>query len=156
MTSSSTANSFKLNKAHIDQSNMISSDYVLDGNESIYILPKTYNGKTVTDLFPEFKYNSVLRFSKLFGVGRATSLPKIWKGSRKRKKLKSELDKSSSNENQSLESDKNNAKHKESGLNFISTNNQDDDVFKLFDEEFESKPLIEKDSEVPKATEKKF
>lgn len=25
----------------------------------IYALPKTYNGKTVTDLFPEFKYNSV-------------------------------------------------------------------------------------------------
>ena len=24
-----------------------------------YILPKTYNGKTVTELFPEFKYNSV-------------------------------------------------------------------------------------------------
>ena len=62
-------------------------------NESIYVLPKTYNGKTVTDLFPEFKYDSVLRFSKLFGVGRVTSLPKIWKGTRKRrKKTKNDLD----------------------------------------------------------------
>ncbi len=28
--------------------------------EIIYSLPKTYNGKTVTDLFPEFKHNSVI------------------------------------------------------------------------------------------------
>ena len=28
--------------------------------ELIYALPKTYNGKTVTDLFPEFKHNSVI------------------------------------------------------------------------------------------------
>lgn len=49
-------------------------------------LPKTYNGKTVTELFPEFKHNSVLRFSKLFGPGRPTSLPKIWKGVKKRNK----------------------------------------------------------------------
>jgi hypothetical protein len=24
-----------------------------------YVLPKSYNGKTVTELFPEFKHNSV-------------------------------------------------------------------------------------------------
>ena len=54
----------------------------------VYILPKTYNGKTVTELFPEFNHNGVLRFSKLFGVGRQTSLPKTWKGTRKRKKNK--------------------------------------------------------------------
>lgn len=28
-------------------------------DETIYVLPKTYNGKTVTELFPEFKYDSV-------------------------------------------------------------------------------------------------
>jgi hypothetical protein len=27
-----------------------------------YILPKTYNGKTVTELFPEFKFNSVRKY----------------------------------------------------------------------------------------------
>ena len=59
-----------------------------EGGELIYALPKEYNGKTVNDLFPEFKHNSVLRFSKLFGLGRVTSLPKIWKGTRKRKKTK--------------------------------------------------------------------
>ena len=30
----------------------------------------------------------MLRFSKLFGVGRASSLPKLWRGTRKRKKPK--------------------------------------------------------------------
>jgi hypothetical protein len=30
------------------------------GNEEVvYVLPKTYNGKTVTELFPEFDYDSV-------------------------------------------------------------------------------------------------
>jgi hypothetical protein len=61
----------------------------LSGNDdSVYVLPKTYNGKTVTELFPEFNYDSILRFSKIFGVGRQSSLPKIWKGTRKRKKNK--------------------------------------------------------------------
>jgi hypothetical protein len=36
------------------------------------------------------KKKKVLRFSKIFGVGRQTSLPKTWKGTRKRKKNKSE------------------------------------------------------------------
>ena len=27
--------------------------------DPIYALPKVYNGKTVTDLFPEFKYDTV-------------------------------------------------------------------------------------------------
>lgn len=27
--------------------------------ETEYVLPKTYNGKTVTELFPEFKHDSV-------------------------------------------------------------------------------------------------
>lgn len=35
-------------------------------DESIYVLPKTYNGKTVTELFPEFKYDSVIeKLSKI-------------------------------------------------------------------------------------------
>jgi hypothetical protein len=59
-----------------------------DADNPIYVLPKTYNGKTVTELFPEFHHDSVLRYSKLFGVGKQTSLPKIWRGTRKRKKPK--------------------------------------------------------------------
>ena len=51
---------------------------------TVYELPKTYNGKTVKDLFPEFEYDAVLRYSKLFGLGKQSSLPKIWKGVRKK------------------------------------------------------------------------
>ena len=80
--------------------------------ESVYILPKTYNGKTVTDLFPEFKYDSVLRFSKLFGVGRTTCLPKIWRGTRKRRKAKTEQEK-------------------------LGLKSEQDDVFRLFEGEFD-------------------
>ncbi|RMZ95006.1 transcription initiation factor TFIID subunit 1 isoform X1 [Brachionus plicatilis] len=83
--------------------------------ESVYILPKTYNGKTVTDLFPEFKYDSVLRFSKLFGIGRTICLPKTWRGTRKRRKAKSENDKS-------LTSDQ---------------KNDQDDVFQIFESDFD-------------------
>lgn len=36
--------------------------------ELIYALPKTYNGKTVTDLFPEFKHNSVNKFLFYFNL----------------------------------------------------------------------------------------
>jgi hypothetical protein len=109
-------------------------------NESIYALPKTLNGKTVTELFPEFQYDSVLRFSKLFGVGRATSLPKIWKGTRKRKKPKQPLNNNSNeinnNENKYLDSSSNN-----NYFNGNSTNNNNDDVFSLFDDAFnENKP----------------
>ncbi len=34
-------------------------------DESIYVLPKTYNGKTVTELFPEFQYDSVNDYYKI-------------------------------------------------------------------------------------------
>jgi hypothetical protein len=30
-----------------------------ENDDSVYVLPKTYNGKTVTELFPEFDYDSV-------------------------------------------------------------------------------------------------
>ncbi len=35
-------------------------------NESVYVLPKTYNGKTVTELFPEFDHNAVGTLMKIF------------------------------------------------------------------------------------------
>merc|ERR1712127_363749 len=94
-----------------------------DNSEIIYSLPKTYNGKTVFDLFPEFQQDSILRFSKLFGLGRATSLPKIWKGSRKRKKQKSEL--KENNENVQKENNQPLANQPA---------NQDLDVFKMLDD----------------------
>lgn len=42
------------------------------------ILPSKYKGCDVTELFPGFKHNKVLRFSRLFGPGKQSSLPQIW------------------------------------------------------------------------------
>lgn len=30
-----------------------------DDTETVFVLPKTYNGKSVTEIFPEFKHDSV-------------------------------------------------------------------------------------------------
>jgi hypothetical protein len=57
-------------------------------SETVYALPKDYNGKTVEELFPDFRHDSVPIFSKLFGLGRVSSLPKLWKGTKKRRKNK--------------------------------------------------------------------
>ena len=48
----------------------------------------THDGKTVTDLFPEFRPGQVLRFSRLFGPAKASSLPQQWRNAKKRKKKK--------------------------------------------------------------------
>lgn len=130
-----------LNRSGANASMMMDED-------SIYMLPKTYNGKTVTELFPEFKYDSVLRFSKLFGVGRVTSLPKIWKGTRKRKKTtrSDSINRSLStaNDDQLRPSDSAilHPIPEEGPLNSseVAANNQQppiaDDVFRLFEEDF--------------------
>lgn len=88
-----------------------------------------------------------MRFSKLFGVGRTTSLPKIWKGTRKRKKTRSD----SINRSLSIANDTVNEDLKlgetlqpipEEGLVTASdgsTANQaaSDDIFQFFEENFE-------------------
>lgn len=48
----------------------------------------THDGKTVTDLFPEFRPGQVLRFSRLFGPAKASSMPQQWRNAKKRKKKK--------------------------------------------------------------------
>ncbi|KAK0086570.1 hypothetical protein PV325_002974 [Microctonus aethiopoides] len=52
------------------------------------MLPSKYANVNVTDLFPDFRPNKVLRFSRLFGPGKPSSLPQIWRGVRKRRKKK--------------------------------------------------------------------
>jgi hypothetical protein len=128
----------------------------------VYALPKEYNGKTVNDLFPEFEHNKVLKFSKLLGFGRITSLPKVWKGVRKRKKS-SRLSESGND----ISSDAKSSNLKATGdtalktipeesvaapmtaktdrLNSIDDINNDEDAFKLFDDEFSDKnKMLEK------------
>lgn len=52
------------------------------------MLPSKYADLDVTELFPEFRPGQVLRFSRLFGPGKPSSLPQIWRGVKKRKKKK--------------------------------------------------------------------
>ncbi|XP_022251880.1 transcription initiation factor TFIID subunit 1-like isoform X3 [Limulus polyphemus] len=56
------------------------------------MLPSKYADLDVTELFPEFRPGKVLCFSRLFGPGKPSSLPQIWRGvkSRKKKKQQSE------------------------------------------------------------------
>ncbi|EEC16643.1 transcription initiation factor tfii-D, putative, partial [Ixodes scapularis] len=55
------------------------------------MLPSKYADLDVTELFPEFRPGQVLRFSRLFGPGKPSSLPQIWRGVRKRKKKKQQV-----------------------------------------------------------------
>lgn len=52
------------------------------------MLPSKYANTDVRELFPDFRPDKVLRFSRLFGPGKPTSLPQIWRGVKKRKKKK--------------------------------------------------------------------
>lgn len=56
------------------------------------MLPSKYANVNVTELFPDFRPHKVLRFSKLFGPGKPSSLPQIWRGVRKRRKRKRHQD----------------------------------------------------------------
>ncbi|KAK2720741.1 transcription initiation factor TFIID subunit 1-like isoform X2 [Artemia franciscana] len=50
------------------------------------MLPSKYADIDVNEIFPDFKPDKVLRFSKLFGPGKPSSLPQIWRHVRKRQK----------------------------------------------------------------------
>lgn len=56
------------------------------------MLPSKYANVDVTELFPDFRPNKVLRFSKLFGPGKPSSLPQIWRSVRRRRKRKRQQD----------------------------------------------------------------
>lgn len=75
-----------------------------------------------------------MRFSKLFGLGRATSLPKIWKGSRKRKKQKT-ASTSTAPVNQPLQCIQDNSTNNNNN-NGKDQANADDDIFKMLDDAF--------------------
>lgn len=49
------------------------------------MLPSKYANVDVRDLFPDFRPDKVLRFSRLFGPGKPSSLPQIWRSVRKRR-----------------------------------------------------------------------
>jgi len=50
------------------------------------MLPSKYAGIDVTNIFPDFRPGQVCRFSRLFGPGKPSSLPQVWKNVRKRRR----------------------------------------------------------------------
>ncbi|KAJ1525331.1 hypothetical protein ONE63_010152 [Megalurothrips usitatus] len=52
------------------------------------MLPSKYAGTDVRNLFPDFRVDKVLRFSRLFGPGKPSSLPQIWRSVRRRRRKK--------------------------------------------------------------------
>ncbi|GBP21203.1 Transcription initiation factor TFIID subunit 1 [Eumeta japonica] len=52
------------------------------------MLPSKYANVDVRELFPDFRPDKVLLFSRLFGPGKLSSLPQIWRGVRKRRRRK--------------------------------------------------------------------
>ncbi|XP_047024266.1 transcription initiation factor TFIID subunit 1 isoform X1 [Helicoverpa zea] len=52
------------------------------------MLPSKYANVDVRELFPDFRPDKVLLFSRLFGPGKLSSLPQIWRGVKKRRRRK--------------------------------------------------------------------
>lgn len=50
------------------------------------MLPSKYANVDVREIFPDFRPDKVLRFSRLFGPGKPTSLPQIWRSVRKKRR----------------------------------------------------------------------
>lgn len=50
------------------------------------MLPSKYANIDVRDLFPDFRPDKVLRFSRLFGPGKPSSLPQIWRSVRRKRR----------------------------------------------------------------------
>lgn len=70
------------------------------------MLPSKYADVDVTELFPDFRQDKVLRFSRLFGPGKFSSLPQIWKSVRRRaKKKRKENDRLNTSESNTSDSD---------------------------------------------------
>lgn len=86
------------NWSSLDSGRSESGDKTIDDDRSLErkletplaaMLPSKYANVDVRDLFPDFRPDKVLRFSRLFGPGKPTSLPQIWRSvRRKRRKRK--------------------------------------------------------------------
>ncbi|XP_070491239.1 transcription initiation factor TFIID subunit 1 [Chironomus tepperi] len=101
----------------LDESSTTDGNDSSDGNESrksekkldtplAAMLPSKYQNINVTELFPDFRQDKVLRFSRLFGPGKFSSLPQIWRSVRRRvKKRKKERERVNPNSAESNTSD---------------------------------------------------
>lgn len=65
------------------------------------ILPSKYANVDVRELFPDFRPDKILHFSRLFGPGKPTSLPQIWRSVKNRRKKRKPTTDSKPSDNQS-------------------------------------------------------
>lgn len=79
------------------------------------MLPSKYAGVKVTDLFPDFRQDKVLRFSRLFGAGKPSSLPQIWRSIRKKRKRKRHKEGGGLHHDSESQSDDEKPRHKYKG-----------------------------------------
>ncbi|XP_074028237.1 TATA-box binding protein associated factor 1 isoform X1 [Leptinotarsa decemlineata] len=70
------------------------------------MLPSKYANIDVTELFPDFRHGKVLRFSRLFGPGKPSSLPNIWKNVRKKRKKRKQKEGNQHDTDSNSEEDK--------------------------------------------------
>ncbi|XP_069701181.1 transcription initiation factor TFIID subunit 1 isoform X2 [Periplaneta americana] len=78
------------------------------------MLPSKYQNVDVTELFPDFHIDKVLRFSRLFGPGKPSSLPQIWRSVRKRRRRR----KQHHHDHSDSGSDQDNQREKKRGWTF--------------------------------------
>ncbi|XP_001845437.2 transcription initiation factor TFIID subunit 1 isoform X1 [Culex quinquefasciatus] len=69
------------------------------------MLPSKYVDVDVRELFPDFRPDKVLRFSRLFGPGKISSLPQIWRSVRRRRKKKLQKHKTKDGSDSTSDSD---------------------------------------------------
>ncbi|KAI9580485.1 transcription initiation factor TFIID subunit 1 isoform X1 [Glossina fuscipes] len=83
------------------------------------MLPTKYANVDVRELFPDFRPDKVLRFSRLFGPGKPSSLPQIWRHVKKRRrKRKQSYDHKFFNLNSDSTSDSEEPRKKGFGLHY--------------------------------------
>ncbi|XP_017474029.1 PREDICTED: transcription initiation factor TFIID subunit 1 isoform X2 [Rhagoletis zephyria] len=83
------------------------------------MLPSKYANVDVRELFPDFRPDKVLRFSRLFGPGKPSSLPQIWRSVKKRRRRrKHSRDQKNPNAGSDSTSDSEEPKKKGFGLHY--------------------------------------
>ena len=70
------------------------------------MLPEKYKNVDITELFPEFRENQVLRFSRLFPI-KSSYKPRIWKNVKRRFKSENDNEDSGSPANKKSKGKKN-------------------------------------------------
>ncbi|XP_058813451.1 transcription initiation factor TFIID subunit 1 isoform X2 [Topomyia yanbarensis] len=80
------------------------------------MLPSKYADVDVRELFPDFRPDKVLRFSRLFGPGKVSSLPQIWRSVRRRRKKKLQKQKMKEGSDSTSDSDEPRRAH---GFNLV-------------------------------------